>query len=312
MTRVFLLHEGKLREGGLPLLDQPGPHWIDIAEPTEADTHWLATRFGFHPLALEDCLHLDQRPKLEEYPGSIFVVVHCFTRGASCTELKLHELHCFLTDQVLVTVHADAIPVLDEFRTRLGKDASVFSRGPDALLHLVCDVVTDANLPLVDDIHEAIEELEERVFQHNDRSVLENVFELKRTLLTLRRTLAPARDVYAALSRPGRVSDRTAHYYRDVWDHVVRLTESIDAARELLSDVTNVYHSELGNRTNDVMKRLALFSALLLPLTFLTGFFGMNFEDIPYKEHWLLTGSFVAMLLAPLATVAIFRWNRWL
>ena len=315
VIRVHAIQDEKLREGGVALALHPGPRWIDVEAPTAEEVAWLGETFSFHPLALEDCLHLDQRPKLEDYPNSLFVVVHSFTTGdGDCTAVELHELHAFLAKDLLVTVHTDRIPACDAVKARLQREPQLLVRGPDLLLHAFCDGITDAHLPLVDRLHEEIEALEEKVFEGPDPRTLERIFAVKRSLLTLRRTLAPAREVYVALSRPGdaRVSEKAALYFRDVWDHVQRLTEAIDAAREMVGDVVGAYHSELANRTNVVMQRLALFSAILLPLTFITGFFGQNFLDIPYGSHALMLGSLVAMLVAPVATVLFFRFKGWL
>lgn len=316
VIRVFVEQDGKLRTGGVSLAQLPRPRWVDLEGQTPEDVAWLGETFGFHPLALEDCLHLDQRPKLEGYPSSIFLVLHAFTADlANPAAVQLHELHAFLAKDLLVTVHADAIPALDRTLARLEDDPSMLARGADALLYHVCDDVVDGHLPLLDALHDALEDLEDRVLTGDPtRQLLETILAFRRTLVTLRRTVAPSRDVFTALTHPDptRVSERAAPYFRDVQDHLQRATESIDAARDLLAGVLDAYRSQVAHRTNDVMRRLTLFSALLLPLTLITGFFGMNFETIPYAEPRTLHLAIAAMVALPAATVAIFRWFRWI
>lgn len=317
MIRVFVEQDGKLRTGDASLAALDRPRWVDIEAQTPEEIAWLGSSFGFHPLALEDCLHLDQRPKLEEYPNSIFVVIHSFSATpAHPTSIERHELHAFLGKDLLVTVHADPLPAIDRVRTLLEGDATLLSRGTDLLLYLICDKVVDGHLPVLDAIHDAIEDLEERVLTGDGapRELLQQILDFRRTLVDLRRRVAPTREVFVSLARPefGRVSERAAFYFRDVQDHLQRTTDSIDAGRELLAGVLDGYRSQVANRTTDLMKRLTLFSALLLPLTLITGFFGMNFTGIPYDRPPTLHAAIAAMILLPAATVALFRFLRWI
>lgn len=316
MIRVFVEEDGKLRSGGIVLAQLPRPRWVDIEGQTPGDIAWLGETFGFHPLALEDCLHLDQRPKLEEYPSAIFLVLHAFTGAPDDpADVKMHEVHAFLAKDLLVTIHEDPVQAIDRARAHLVADPAILHRGADALLYTVCDGVVDGHLPLLDRLHDALEDLEDRVLTGPpSRDLLETILRFRRTLVTLRRTVAPSREVFSALARPeeGRVSERAALYFRDVQDHLQRATESIDAGRELLAGVLDAYRSQLANRTNAVMKRLTLFSALLLPLTLITGFFGMNFTTIPYGEPETLRTAIAAMVVLPAFTVALFKWLRWI
>jgi magnesium transporter len=316
VIRVFVEEAGKLRSGGVALAQLARPRWVDVEGQTPADIAWLGETFGFHPLALEDCLHLDQRPKLEDYPSAIFLVLHAFTASPDGpAAVDMHEVHAFLAKDLLVTVHQDPVPALDRARARLADDPGILARGADALLYVVCDDVVDGHLPVLDGLHDALEDLEDQVLTGEPtRKLLETMLAFRRTLVTLRRTVAPSRDVFTALAHPdgGRMSARVALYFRDVQDHLQRATESIDAGRELLAGVLDAYRSQVANRTNAVMKRLTLFSALLLPLTLITGFFGMNFESIPYADPFTLQVAIAAMVAIPAFTVAVFKWFRWI
>lgn len=312
MIRVYREQDGHLREGGVALAVQPGFRWVDLEAQTPEEVAWLGESFRFHPLALEDCLHLDQRAKLEAYDTELFLVLHELTLDATGRP-QLVELHAFLTREVLVTVHEHKLAAIDTVRSRLTKDPSLLARGPDLVLHQVADALVDGNLPALEQLLEEFEEIEEGILNSPGAEMLEKLLGLKRSLLGVRRALGPSREVFFALARGNdpRIQERTALYFRDVHDHAQRIDESLDMARELLSDVMAAYRAEVANVTNLVMKRLTVFGALMLPLTFLTGFFGMNFAHLPFEDDRLLFAALTAMLLLPAATVAVFKFFRW-
>jgi magnesium transporter len=301
-------------------LDAMGPppqgtlRWVDIQAQSEAEMKVLAERFRFHPLTLEDCLHFDQRPKVEEYEGYLFIVLHAFgcSDQRSCDAEPL-EVHVFLGPGYLVTVHTTPIPPLEAVWKRATSDPGLASRGADFLLYLISDAVVDANFPILDRINDALEEIEDSVLERHDPRDLSRIFELKRTLVLMRKVLSPERDVFAVLSKRGdpRISEKTALYFRDVYDHLVRIYESIDAGRDLLGNALDAYLSMASNRTNEIMKRLTLLSAVFLPLTFVTGFFGQNFEHLPFHSDAFMYSMVVSCVLIPSAMVLIFRRSGW-
>lgn len=313
MIRTHVVEENsQLKEGGVAVaIAFSGTYrWIDIEAQTPEDMAWLGENFRFHPLALEDCLHLDQRPKMEEYEDSLFIVVHAFSTAAG--ELEVHELHTFVMSKLLVTVHADPLPAVDAVRARLRREPEHLTKGPDALLHLLLDAVTETHSPVIEELQDRLDTLEEELLSSPTKTLLEGLFDLRKKLVLLRRAVAPTRDMLLSLSRNERIHAGIAPYFRDVYDHVHRAVEEIDSARDMLNDILAAYHSEVAHRTNVVMKRLTLFSALLLPLTFITGFFGMNFTGIPYDDPGMLLAAFAAIIVLPAATVASFRLLRWI
>ncbi len=289
--------------------------WIDLCAQDAASMHELQERFGFHPLAIEDCLHLDQRPKLEEYGDAIFVVTHAFTcPGGNPAELDLTEVHCFLGERFLVTVHDRPLVALETVWQRAKADARLARGGTDFLLHQVLDEMVDAHFPLIDLVGEAVDVLEEDVLSRPSPAQLQRIFDLKRSLASMRRVLGPERDVFALLSRRGggaQISERTALYFRDVYDHLVRIHESIDAARDLLGSVKDAYLSMTANRTNEIMKRLGILSAIFMPLAFVTGFFGQNFEHLPFGSDPLMYTMIASCVLIPASMVAWFYRSGW-
>jgi magnesium transporter len=288
--------------------------WIDLREQAEPELRLLAERFGFHPLTIEDCLQVDQRPKLEEYGDYLFIVMHAFACPSGVAgDVAPRELHAFLGAGYLITVHADAIEPLEKVWQRAAGDPLLGRRGADFLMYLVADAVVDANFPILDLIYDDVEGLEDAVLERPARSDLTRIFSLKRTLVLMRKVLSPERDVFSLLSKRGdpRVSEKTSLYFRDVYDHLSRISEGLEAARDLLGNALDAYLSMSANRTNEIMKRLTLLSAVFLPLTFITGFFGQNFEHLPYHSDRLMFAMISACAVIPSAMVLIFRRSGW-
>jgi magnesium transporter len=287
--------------------------WIDVKEQGEAEMKLLGERFRFHPLTLEDCLHFDQRPKVEEYDDYLFIVLHTFACPADTCDAEAEEVHVFLGSNYLVTVHTSDIGPIDAVWKRAASDASLATRGADFLLYLVSDAIVDANFPVLDRINEALEGIEDSVLERHDPADLTQIFELKRTLVLMRKVLSPERDVFAVLAKRGdpRISEKTALYIRDVYDHLVRIYESIDTGRDLLGNALDAYLSMASNRTNEIMKRLTLLSAVFLPLTFITGFFGQNFEHLPFHSDALMYSMLATCVVIPTAMVVLFKRSGW-
>ncbi|ATB34241.1 magnesium/cobalt transporter CorA [Melittangium boletus] len=314
MLQVLLLNDGLVLSGGEELLDRPGRKWIDILQPTEEVMKRLGERYGLHRLAIEDCLHLDQRPKLEEYPNHQFIVLQGFSANPqNVCELTLHEHHFFLGPDWLISVHELPFPGMEAVhqRARAEPEASL-GRGVDVLLYLLADALVDGNFPILDRFNDELEDLESSIFENAQPEHLQRIFALKRALVMVRRVLSPQRDVLGLLSRRGipNVSERTAPYFRDVYDHLVRLYEQIDSGRDLLGNVMDGYLSMMANRTNDITKQLTIFSTIFLPLSFITGFFGQNFDFLSrHTFFWLMMVSVVAL---PVGLMFWFKRKRWI
>ena len=324
MLRVMELRDGRIEVSeGAARVEPPSNgafRWIDVQAQDAAKLGLLRDRFDFHPLALEDCAHRDQRPKMEEYQGHLFLVTQGF---ASADErihnLELQELHAFLAKDYLVTVHESSIAALDKIWNRAAGDPSILSRGVDFVYYLVADGIVDDIFPILDRIGDELEELEDSVLVTPKREDLQRIFELKRHLVYMRRVLSPQRDVQGMLSKRGdpRVSERTALYLRDVYDHLMRINESIEANRDLLGNAVDAYLSAVGQRTNEIMKYLTVMSAVFLPLSFVVGFFGQNFENLPFAPNWvqsdrLMSGMVFVCIALPLVMLGWFRHKRWL
>lgn len=287
--------------------------WLDIESPTSDDLAWLANRFHFHPLAIEDCSHFDQRPKIDEYADHLFLVVH----GLKTTPekfLEIFELHCFLTKKLVVTVHSGKIESLDSLFQRFERNRKELPDQTDFILYKILDSVMDANEPALDGIEQEIEDLDEAVLTRANRTHVEKIHALQQFLNETKRIFAPQRDIFNLIVS-GAVADiqeRTRVYFRDIYDHSIRLVSLIESLRENVWAIRDTYLAVAANRTNETMKRLTVFSVIFLPLTFITGFFGMNFEHIPWKSVELLGGTLVLVGILPIVMLVWFYRKNWI
>lgn len=311
--RVVRLEQGRIVTGGRELVRPGAITWID-AQPTPEDIAFVGEKYAFHPLALEDAAHQDQRPKLEQYgPGMLLAVVHRLQPTPEDTDLLALELDAFLTPETLVTFHSAPIAEVDRVFARCQAEPDVLARGPDFVLYLLHDALTDIHYALADAFTGEIEGIFDAVAEHQrveDPELLDRIVSARRAHASLRRQLSPQREVFAALARPGQtiVKDQTALYFRDVVDHSVRLTEEIDTGRDLLASAMDAYLSHNNNRLSAVTARLTLIATIFLPLNFIAAFFGMNLEILPSRVAIPLVLAIVLSL--PLAMWWFFRRKR--
>lgn len=294
--------------------------WIDVEGegPDARDLlEVLRQRFGLHPLAIEDCISFDQRPKLEEYDEHLFLVTHAVRLvpdAAGVERAEALEVHAFLGDTWLITVHVERVEALESAWGRVASEPALGRRGVDFLYYLVAAGCVDAVFPVLERLAARLEEVEDVVL-HRPRPVdLSRILELKRMLIAVRRIVAPQRDVFAALERreEPQIAPRTRPYFRDVHDHLVRMGEALESSRTQLNDALDAYLTAVSNRTNEIMKRLTILSAIFLPLTFVTGFFGQNFAGLPFDSGVWLGVMLAACLLVPVTMVGFFLWRHWL
>jgi magnesium transporter len=284
--------------------------WLDLADPSEEDVRTLGEVFSFHPLALEDTLKRGQRPKLDDFGEYMFLVYY----GAEIEdggEVKLVEVHAFLSGGYLVTVHTGSCGALDEARERLDAQSP---RSEQFVIYRVLDGLTDTFFPVLDKVDERIESLEDEVFERATPDQLEEISALRRQLVELRRIVTPQRDLLARgiddiLEIPGLEVD-SRNYFRDVYDHSIRISDQIDAYRDLLAGTRDAYLSVVSNRLNQITKQLTVVATIFLPLSFIVGFFGQNFK-------WLVvniqsTGAFFAYGIGGLvlSVLVLLVWFR--
>ncbi|MBI2081791.1 MAG: magnesium transporter CorA family protein, partial [candidate division NC10 bacterium] len=213
---------------------------------------------------------------------------------------------CFLGDTYLVTLHPFPVRSVGAVCDRLRKNPRLLLEGPDRVLHLLIDHLVDHYFPLLDAIDERLDRIEDEIFREASRDALPLIFRTKKEVLALRRSAAPLRDILGVLANRGipHVRPGTQLYFRDVHDHTLRIAETLDSYRDMLTSSLESYLSQVSNRLNDIMKRLTIVATILLPLTFITGLFGMNFEQLPLTRgpvgFWLVAGGMglLAVVLA--------------
>jgi magnesium transporter len=265
------------RENAERLLASGSFFWLDLHQPTEEDFAVLRDVFEFHPLALEDSEHFGQRAKLDDYDDFVFLVVY----GAVPDEDRLVEVHCFYSERFLITVHRDEAPAFTEVRSRYLKRKQPID-DPVLLLYRIIDALVDSFFPILADFDDRIDELENQTFLNASDAQLQEIFAMKRLLVGMRKAVTPERDMFASLigggiaELPGMTPEHE-HYFRDIYDHLIRISDLIDTYRDLLTSSMDVFLSTVSNRLNIVMKQLAVIATIFLPLTFVTGFFGQNF-----------------------------------
>lgn len=300
------------------LQNPQGSLWVHIDTTSRQQVAVLEKLFGFHPLAIEDVLSPSSRPKVEQYEHYLFVnlrAVRFQDHTDDPYDLETTNLYFFLGTNFLVTAQAGASPYVEQLTEICLRNSDVVSRGPARLAHQLMDAAIDAYFPILDRVDEFIDSLEERVFTSFDEASLRDIFAVKRLVLSLRRYLAPQREIFNVLSnRPSSLLPPELQlYFRDIYDHMLRINDSIDTYRDLLSSTMESYLSQVSNRLNLVTKGLAVVATLSVPFVVVSGMWGMNFGKVPLSQH---PYGFEIMLVVQLALggslIGLLRWRRWL
>jgi len=272
------------------LRDRKAVFWIDMNKPTDEELSILDDVFGFHPLAIEDTIQYNQRPKIESYnhtgegcsEGYFYMVVHGPDLMSFRENLRTKELDIFMSARYLLTIHEESMKSVEGVLTRAEADPLVvLEPGIDLLLHNILDHLVDHYTPILDFLGEEIDELEDKAVSEPTPDLLQKVAQKKRDLLNLRRIIGPQREVLAQLTR-GEVPfirESTRIYLRDVQDHLTRAVESIELYRDLVLGARDIYLSSVSNHLNQIVKTLTIITVVALPMTVITSFFGMNFSN---------------------------------
>jgi magnesium transporter len=289
--------------------------WADVADPTSKDFTELAEEFNFHPLSIEDCRNAHQRPKVEEYQGYYFIVLYEAELVGPEQHLELRELNIFLGANYLVTVHSSPIRAVETAARLWGEWTDRAEHGAGLLAYLLMDAIVDDYLPLLDTMSERMDELEDQIFGEFDPRSIEEIFRIKKQLLWLRRSITPLRDVFnTMLRREQPIFARETHvYFQDVFDHIIRVADTIDTLRDMLGSTMDAYLSIQSNRMNMVMKRLTSIATILMSVTLIAGIYGMNFEFMPeLHARYGYVFALLAMWLIGFTLYLYFRKIKWL
>ncbi|MDR7535468.1 MAG: magnesium/cobalt transporter CorA [Armatimonadota bacterium] len=317
--RVTVLRDGEI------IVDPPEPLdvlarrdgqvlWIDGTSPAPEALAPLAALFDLHPLAVEDALKRRQRPKVEDYERYLFITTHAARLRAHA--VALDEIDVFFGRGFVITVHDGAAPVLEEVRRRLAQAPAELRSADGYLLYVLLDTAVDTFFPVLDSLDASTERLEDTLFTRPGPKTMDRLFQAKRALLHLRRVAAPQRDAMNVLLRHDLplVAPALRAYFRDVYDHLVRITEQIDTHRDLLAGALDVYLSLTSNRLNEVMKVLTVITAVFASLAVISGIYGMNFQRAypPFDWPWGFPAALGLMAASVIIMLALFRRLRWL
>ena len=333
MIRALVYSKGKIREESeMPAIakaisSRANIVWVDIDSPKKADLDLLVSVLKIHALSIEDARKTNQRPKIEVYPNYAYVVMRSFKTIIDGAVFKLEDedvdiladkttqLNFFLSENCLLTHSFENATTQEEVYEKAKKNPYLMSLGADYLLYAVMDATVDDYFPLFNAITDKLDELEDVVLDTPTKATLAEAMRLKKLLFAFKKDVQPLRDVTSSLSRREVrfVHDVNAPYFRDVYDHLVRLLDNIEMNRDLVSNIMEAYLSSVSNTLNKSMKRVAAISTILMPPTLLAGIFGMNFAIIPERDleygFWLIIGVMAIMVVG---TTLYFKKEDWL
>jgi magnesium transporter len=291
-----------------------GIAWIGLYRPTEEEFESVAEEFELHPLAVEDAVEAHQRPKLERYGETLFVVLRPARYLDESETVEFGEIHVFVGPGFVVTVRHGEASALNEVRRRLEGDPELLRRGPSAVLYAIMDRVVDDYAPVVEGLENDIQEIETEVFGGNP-GVSRRTYELSREVIQFQRATGPLAGVLGSLLEDEglEIDPEVRRYLRDVQDHALRVIEKVEGFRELLNNILSVNHTLVGIRQNDEVKKISGWAAILFAPTLVAGIYGMNFEYMP-ELNWVFGYPFALtlMLVVAIALYLVFKTRGWL
>jgi magnesium transporter len=296
--------------------DAPETCWVDLESPDEPERRLLTDVFHFHELAVEDAMAELHHPKIETYDGLLYLILHRIVPGSNDVGFATQDVDFFLGRNFLVTVHHGASQSIEAERGVCEKHHDVLAEGPAGLLHRIIDRMVDRYRPTVDGLEDRLEDLERIVFEEPRTNPLKGILTLKRDVASLRRVALPQRDAVGRLARRefAQIPEALSYRFRDVYDHLVRLTDEALFFQDRVTGLLDAYLSNQSNRLNQVMKVLTVIATIFMPLTVLTGMYGMNVPLPPFPggdaaQFWWLTALMLALSAGMLW---VFRRRDWL
>jgi magnesium transporter len=322
-TRTRLYRDGKLELEGFPvaaisdyMTDESVTVWLDLRDPDHDDLAVLSEEFGLHPLAVEDAEHEHQRPKLDRYRTHLFLTAYGARLDAATCELVTSELAAFITGQALITVRKDDGLDIGTVIERWDASPDLAKFGVGYLLHGLLDYIVDGHFDAVQSMDDAVEVLEDELFADdaNGLDVQRRSFELRKSLVLLRRVVMPMREVVNAVMRRDLhvAEDGLMPYYQDVYDHVLRAADWTDSLRDLVTSILETNLTIQGNRMNIITKKVTSWAAIIAVPTFITGFYGMNVPYPGFSRETGLISAVAIMILTGLVLYVIFKRKDWL
>jgi magnesium transporter len=290
--------------------------WVDLASPSIPDTLILSDTFAFHPLSVEDARAASHDPKIEAYDGYLYVILHGIDVRPDKKALVTHDVDFFIGQTYLVTVHDGHSRSVRDMQENVARNARIMAEGPVALFHRIVDAMIDHYRPEVDELEDRIDAIEKSVFERPDPKLIRQILDMKRDISRLRRVMTPQRDVIARLARRDFVDISTdlSFRFRDVYDHIVRIADDTTIFQDRISGILDAHLTNVSNRLNEVMKVLTVVSTIFMPITFLSGLYGMNvliphFPGGEAAQFWWL---FAVMIAIVVFMLTLFRRKHWI
>ncbi len=304
------------------LADKTNVIWVDLrgetAEQAERAKDVLLNVFGFHHLTVEDCMETRNQPKIEAFPNYFYFVVHGIRpEETNSTNFVTKELDGYLGENFVVTFHIERFKSIKVVKQQIRSSTFVCQRGAAYLLHQILDQIVDMYMPIVDDFDNVINVLEGRVFQmkKSNNVILGEIMDLRRSVARLRRISARQLDVLYRISHGEfpQISENVLPFFRDVHDHLLRISDLAENYRDLVGSLFDIHFSVVANRTNDVMKTLAVLSSIILPLSLIAGIYGMNFDNMPeLKTRYGYYSTLLVMVLVTIGLLLYFWQRGWI
>lgn len=290
--------------------------WVDLFDFTDAEIWEVANIFGFHDLTVEDCTMYSPRAKIDNYEEYDFFVLHALRyEEEKDVEISLEQLNVYLGNNFVVTLHRRTLPTLGRIaRECLNNHYEIMLKGADFFLYSLIDGIIDKYFPIVDRIDQRIEELEDDLYDQPTKEITEEFLDLKKTLLSMRRSILAQKKIFASVNGTYffNIREENIPYYLDLLDHIEQIIESTESFIALVDGALATYYSVISARTNETMRVLTVISTIFMPLTFVTGFFGMN-VPLPAESSWVSTLAITLSLLGlSIYMYMIFRLNKWL
>jgi magnesium transporter len=314
-----LLEEGLETIGdAFPLREAPTVTWINVDGIHQVQVvEELGERLGLHPLVMEDILNPEQRPKMEDLGDYLYVVVRMLDWDDGRGEMTTEQMSVLVGVNYVVSLQEHpGGDVLDPIRLRIREaKGSIREKGPDYLAYSILDGVVDRYFGVLEGLGEKVEDLEEDLVAHPTPDTLQDLHDLRRQMIFMRKAVWPLREVVGGLERGGSrlVKDSTQVYLRDLYDHTIQVMDAVETLRDMLSGMLDIYLSSISNRMNEVMKVLTVFASIFIPLTFIAGVYGMNFAHMPELEWpWAYPLLWVVMVAVAVTMLVYFRRKRWL
>jgi magnesium transporter len=312
-----MYHDVNLQEKDSFLKHEEDVLWVDLFNFTDQEIKKVAQIFDFHPLAVEDCLSFSPRAKLDNYEDYYFFAMHAIRYNEeSEEEIELEQLNVFLGQNFVVTVHRQTLQVLGRLAKISLQSPKFLNKGMEFFLYAIIDGNTDDIFPIMDRLGIRIDELEDEIYGQPSKEITEEFLSLKRTILTVRRAVIPQRRIFASINSGGHpyfdIREEIKPYFLDLVDHMERITDSLDGYRDLVDASLTTYHSLISTRTNEAIRVLTVISTIFMPLTFLTGFFGMN-VPLPYQGISLSTLLILVLLVGVTGLMLLlFKRLKWI